>query len=275
MHNGSLINQQSKKHGLNLLNKYYSKISSLQRKKEYITSLEKSVGTYMGIEAPNGETHFLLDAASQIATLGLGFNPEAFFGTLHHQESWGQITETQKMDEMRTSFEALLKRELNWPSLPQHFVTVELKQNEIAMGYCYKRRVNPKAKKILAFEGSFHGRMQISLSSTWNKAKREPFEWNDYLTSFVPFPNTKSDRVNVNYNKDWCELWESSGKKDISKDVSALENTDEFQKIEIDSLLKVREQLMSKEIFAIVIEPMQCEEVINMQLIAFTLAFYY
>ena len=101
--------------------------------------------------------------------------------------------------------------------------------------------------------------MQISLSSTWNKAKREPFEWNDYLTSFVPFPNTKSDRVNVNYNKDWCELWESSGKKDISKDVSALENTDEFQKIEIDSLLKVREQLMSKEIFAIVIEPMQCE----------------
>ena len=147
MHNGSLINQQSKKHGLNLLNKYYSKNFIPPEKKEYITSLEKSVGPYMGIEAPNGETHFLLDAASQIATLGLGFNPEAFFGTLHHQESWGQITETQKMDEMRTSFEALLKRELNWPSLATTFCHSGAEANEIAMGYCYKRRVNPKAKK--------------------------------------------------------------------------------------------------------------------------------
>ena len=33
----------------------------------------------MGIEGPNGETHFMLDAASQIATLGLGFNPLPFF----------------------------------------------------------------------------------------------------------------------------------------------------------------------------------------------------
>ena len=32
---------------------------------------------------------------------------------------------------------------------------------------------------------NYHGRMQISLSSTWNKAKRAPFEWGDFLTEFV------------------------------------------------------------------------------------------
>ena len=50
----------------------------------------------MGIEAPNGETHYLLDAASQIATLGLGFNPMAFFGVAHHEEAWEQINDSKK-----------------------------------------------------------------------------------------------------------------------------------------------------------------------------------
>ena len=47
MHNGSLINQQSKKHGLNLLNKYYSKISSLQRKKNILQARNLSAPTWV------------------------------------------------------------------------------------------------------------------------------------------------------------------------------------------------------------------------------------
>ena len=62
--------------------------------------------------------------------------------------------------------------------------------------------------QISSPEGSFHGRMLISLSSTWNPAKRAPFEWDEYLTA-LPLPKFKSDRLNVEFDKNWLVQWET------------------------------------------------------------------
>lgn len=252
-----LINEESKKHGLEILNKFYTKKIIPPEKKEYITKLENSVGPYMGVEGPNGETHFMLDAASQIATLGLGFNSLAFFGTAFHPETWTQVTDSSKVKKHRESFEKLLKRELNWQNLSTTFCHSGAEGNEIALGYCFKRRANKDANKVLAFEGSFHGRMQISLSSTWNKSKREPFEWEDYKTIFVPFPKLSDDQINVDYDQTWPGVWESA--KNINFNFSSSKNNDDVLKREIEILLQVREQLLTNKIFAVIIEPMQCE----------------
>ena len=256
-----IINEESKKHGLEILNNFYSKNIIPPEKKEYITKLENSVGAYMGIEAPNGETHFMLDAASQIATLGLGFNPIAFFGSAYHPESWTQITTSDRINTQRESFERLLKRELCWPHLATTLCHSGAEANEIALGYCFNRRVNKEAKKVLAFEGSFHGRMQISLSSTWNKSKREPFEWDDYKTTFLPFPKLTNDEIKVEYNSAWPSLWESAKKIDfkIDEKTNEIAKKDEVFKREIEILLKARTELQTKSIFAVIIEPMQCE----------------
>ena len=96
-----------------------------------------------------------------------------------------------------------MQRKLGWEHLATTLCHSGAEANEIALGYCHKRRVNPSAKKVLAFEGSFHGRMQISLSSTWNKSKREPFEWSDFLTEFAPFPNTKDSQQSREFNSEW------------------------------------------------------------------------
>ena len=257
MEKNVLINEASKNHGVKVLDKYYKKNIIPPEKKEYITKLENSVGPYMGIEAPNGETHFMLDAASQIATLGLGFNPLAFFGTAYHQESWTQTKNTKKFKKIRESFENLLLRELSWDNIATTLCHSGAEANEIALGYCYRRRINKHAKKVIAFEGSFHGRMQISLSSTWNKSKREPFEWDDYKTTFLPYPKISTDKINVPYPTSWSEKWESA--KSIDFSAPEVEEACKIQQKEIEILLKTRDELLKGESFAIIIEPMQCE----------------
>ena len=253
----TLINEKSQSYGTEYLKKYYEKNLIPPEKKEYLTELKNSIGPYMGIAAPNNKTHFLLDAASQIATLGLGFNPLAFFGTAYFKESWQMTKNTSKLKRVRNSYENLLKRELQWPELATTICHSGAEANEIALGYCYRRRMNKNAKNVLAFEGSFHGRMQISLSSTWNKAKREPFEWDDYKTTFAPFPKLESDDINVPYTEKWTGHWENANLKNFS--ANTLTPNNELERKEIESLNFVRSELIKKTTFAIIIEPMQCE----------------
>ena len=253
----TLINEKSQSYGANYLKKYYEKNLIPPEKKEYLTELKNSIGPYMGVAAPDKKTHFLLDAASQIATLGLGFNPLAFFGTAYFEETWQMTKNSSKLKNVRKSYESLLRRELQWPELATTICHSGAEANEIALGYCYRRRVNKNAKNVLAFEGSFHGRMQISLSSTWNKAKREPFEWDNYKTTFAPFPKLDSDNINFPYSEKWTSHWENANLRNF--DSSNLVANDVLEKKEIEILNIVQKELIKKTTFAIIIEPMQCE----------------
>lgn len=252
-----IINSQDSDYGGAVLKKYYENKMIPAEKKTYLTQLRDSVGPYMGILAEDGTTHYMLDAASQIATLGHGFNSSVFFGTAEFLESWTNDTTTKEFKDMRLAFMNFFKRKLGWKKTHMTFVHSGAEANETALGYCYKKRINPDANKVLAFEGSFHGRMMVTLAATWNKSKREPFEWKNYLAEYVKYPELPDSKINVDFPEKWRETWNEASLKDFS--IPESWSKDPVVKNEIDSLLAVRSQLLSKKIFAILIEPMQCE----------------
>ncbi len=256
-----LINALDANHGSEILKKYYENKMIPADKKTYLTKLKDSVGPYMGIEAEDGSTHYLLDAASQIATLGHGFNSSIFFGTAEFLESWTNNSTTREFKDMRLAFINFFQRKLNWKKTYMTFTHSGAEANETALGYCYLRRVNQNANKVLAFEGSFHGRMMVTLAATWNKSKREPFEWKNYLAEYVKYPELEDSNINVHFPENWRETWNNAALKNFRVPESWCEDSkiNLMIKKEVESLLAIRTQLLTKKIFAILVEPMQCE----------------
>jgi acetylornithine/succinyldiaminopimelate/putrescine aminotransferase len=237
------------------LKAYYANKMIPAEKKAYLTKHHESVGPYLAIQDGENEPTYFLDAASQIATLGLGFNPQEFMGTGHHWEAWTNNHTTENVENTRSSLQQVLHRELGWPDMFMTLANSGAEANEIALGQCYRYRKNERANKVLAFEGSFHGRMFVSLFSTWNPSKREPFEYDGFQTTFTPFPEIKSADINVEFPENWIETWANSTVHNFKKPSSK----DEMTNLEIDCLMNARKLLMNGEIFAVIVEPMQCE----------------
>ncbi|OUR94857.1 hypothetical protein A9Q84_17265 [Halobacteriovorax marinus] len=252
-----IINKQDEKHSNLLLKDYYQNNLIPAEKKNYLTDLRSSQGPFLAIEGDRNETKFLMDAASQIATLGLGFSPSVFFGGAHYLESWLNDKSGSEFINIRKALESFLKRKLDWEELDLTLCNSGAEANEIALGYCYRTRYNKKANKVLAFEGSFHGRMMITLASTWNKVKREPFEWPENETTYCSFPEIDGDKINVVAPLGWKNLWANASANEIT--IPAEWKKDKELVKEIDSLLEVRKELEKNELFAILVEPMQCE----------------
>ena len=257
-----LIREDHKQYASQVLDKFYQNSFVPAEKKTYLSQLRKSLGPYLGIESKANKTGYILDAASQIATLGLGFNPLPFFGTTRHPQSWLDHLETRDFQKLKSSYLDFFKRELSTQNLffcPAHSGA---EANEIALGDAYLHRSDKKQKKVLAFEGSFHGRMLIALSSTWNKQKRKDFEWPGHHTVFTPYPELKDGNIYREIPKNWNSYWdqlsadqEESFPKDWEKNVEK----DHELKLEWSCLFKVFRELQKNQLFAIMIEPMQCE----------------
>lgn len=249
------INQDIEQSHGEKLKAYYANKMIPAEKKAYLTNHHESVGPYLAIQEGESEPTYFLDAASQIATLGLGFNPQEFMGTGHHWEAWTNNHTTENVANTRASLQQLISRELAWPETYMTIANSGAEANEIALGQCYRYRKNERANKVLAFEGSFHGRMFVSLFSTWNPSKREPFEYDGFQTTFTPFPEIKTAEINVEFPENWIETWANSTVNNFKKPTSK----DSAVSLEIDCLMQARKLLMGGEIFSIIVEPMQCE----------------
>ena len=261
MINIDLINPNDSELALKSLEKYYQDRMIPAEKKTYLTDLRESKGPYMGIcsqATSKKETHYLLDAASQIATLGLGFNHPVFFGTAHHLDSWTNNKESENFKHTRKAIQSFFKRTLGWDKLNTTLCNSGAEANEIALGYCFEKRKNKAAKKVLAFEGSFHGRMLVALSSTWNPVKREPFEWEDYKTIYSPFPKMDDDNYIKPIPEGWLSFWENESILENPETPTSWKE-DPLLKNEFECLIHVRDNILKNKIFAIIIEPMQCE----------------
>ena len=94
-------------------------------------------------------------------------------------------------------------------------------------------------------------------------AKREQYEWPDFTSSFVSYPEMKGDLETDPYTGvlDRCICF--SLRLDFLERLDELEVKDGihhglFAK-EKSVLIEIRDQLLSGEIFAILVEPIQCE----------------
>ncbi|MFT6069305.1 MAG: acetylornithine/succinyldiaminopimelate/putrescine aminotransferase [Bacteriovoracaceae bacterium] len=239
------------------LDNYYEGGLLPAEKKLYLTKLKASHGPFMGIEVDGKRTHYLMDAASQIATLGLGFNSSVFMGPSHFLESWTNENHTESVASVRKGFESFLKRKTGWDSLHTTFCNSGAEANEIALGYCYRARKNAKANKVLAFKGSFHGRMLVSLQATWNPSKREPFLFPGFECAFTEYPELQGDDIHQEAPSNWHQFWEKATQKNIK--IPADWEKESVLKEEVRCLSLIRDELLKGEIFSIIVEPMQCE----------------
>ena len=253
----TFIQQDDQDYAKTLLKEYYEKKLIPPDKKNYLTNLQESIGPYMGISGKKAPV-FLLDASSQIATLGLGFNATSSFGPAHALESWINDKNSSHFKDILKAFHRFIKRKMKRDNLFINFCNSGAEANETALGYCYERRIHPKADTILAFKGSFHGRMMMALASTWNPAKREIFQWPGFLTEYCHYPELDDDNIDRTIPEDWCESWDKSSLKTFQPNLTWNKIDKEIKK-EVACLMAVREKFLSKKIFAFIIEPMQCE----------------
>ncbi len=259
-----IITKANEEHGLGSLESLYSKGIIPREKKPYIINYKKSVGPYMALDKKDGHS-YLLDTSSQIASLSLGFNPTALFGVAHHYEAWTNEKDSENSREIIKAFEDFLKRKCGHQCLEVSYTNSGSESNETALIMAYKRRKFTKARKVLAFEGSFHGRMLTSLFSTWNKKKREPFQIPGFETVFCSFPQMLRTKNDFEATKKQLELFENSNHRDfldlLNKEIDKanLDKENQLYHQELISLKEVYTEIQKEKIFSIIIEPMQCE----------------
>jgi acetylornithine/succinyldiaminopimelate/putrescine aminotransferase/GNAT superfamily N-acetyltransferase len=252
-----LINDQDKDYALSILNHFYESGYIPPEKKTYLTDHKNSIGPYLAITTKSGRPHYILDCASQIATLGLGLNHPAFFGCAHRQETWDNNQSSDDFHTIYESYKTFLKRKLDWKELNLQLANSGAEAIETALMLSYQNRTHKDAKKVIAFKGSFHGRMLISLSLTWNPIKRTPFELPGYENTFIEYPELDNDETQLQCPKNWKTTWQKSSEQNFKE--PTFDQDDHIIKDEIKYLLEVRQRLVEKETYAIVIEPMQCE----------------
>jgi RHH-type transcriptional regulator, proline utilization regulon repressor / proline dehydrogenase / delta 1-pyrroline-5-carboxylate dehydrogenase len=133
----------------------------------------------------------VLDGMSQTATLCGGFaeDPvvrayvEGEFADTLIDNADTAVAETRHAADYAATLRHLV------PGLPHvTFVASGAEANEKAIALCRINASRPAATKVLAFEGSFHGRTLLALHATHSPSKRTPFELAGYEATFAPFP---------------------------------------------------------------------------------------
>jgi len=263
MTNGYLVNHDVDERSVSGIQDYYDRRLIPPEKKPFLIDLAHCAGPLLAIDGQ----HYILDVASQIASKGLGFNAGAMFGAAQFIETWTGCPRTPLIGQIRTAFAELLQGLIDWPELHLQLCNSGAEAIETALGLCYRDRRHHAAKRVLAFEGAFHGRMMVALASTWTASKREPFAWEGFETSFAPYPVLK-DGDDVNFAeipKGWREAWanahnRSTDAEGFAKAIrSKFGNGNALLKCELESLLAVRRMLLTDQHYAVLVEPMQCE----------------
>ncbi|MGN6104808.1 MAG: aldehyde dehydrogenase family protein, partial [Kofleriaceae bacterium] len=241
-----------------LLARLYAGERVPKEKKPPVFDHLRSAGPWM--VSIDGEPLAVLDGMSQTATVVGGFaeDPvvraftEGEFGETLVDNADTAIAETWAAAEYASTLRQLV------PGLPHvTFVASGAEANEKAMALC---RINarPQATKVLAFEGSFHGRTLLAIHATHSPSKRAPFELEGYQCRFAPFPvwttpgeepAAPSGFYAACATGDIAELKERFGD---AKD-------DPLLAAEVASLAVVHDSLATGEYFCTIVEPMQSE----------------
>lgn len=223
----------------NALARFYNNDLVPREKKSPVIDLNKSKKAYL--VSIDEEPLVLFDAASQIATLGAGFMADFWqnaydvgdfdFSLIkntdlsleNHDENdefYQDALQTQK------EFEQFLLNKSHGHFQSVSYGTSGAEANELAFELCQK--YGSGGKRVIAFEGSFHGRTLMALQATYNLDKRGPFQFKGFEATFLPWPNQ------ILHEKDLI-------------------------KKEEEILHQLLEEIHKKDVLCVIIEPIQCE----------------
>lgn len=204
----------------------------------------------------------VLDGMSQTATLCGGFAEDPVVRA--YVEGGFQSTIAQNIDTSGRETDAARDYATELRQMVQGlphvtFVNSGAEANEKALALCKLNSPNPAATKVLAFEGSFHGRTLYALHATYNPAKRTPFEIPGYEATFAPFPVWENPHEEEPAAP--AGFYAAAAHADLSELVRRFGNKDEAPLLaaEVDSLMAVHAALSTGDYYACVIEPMQSE----------------
>jgi RHH-type transcriptional regulator, proline utilization regulon repressor / proline dehydrogenase / delta 1-pyrroline-5-carboxylate dehydrogenase len=203
----------------------------------------------------------VLDGMSQTATVVGGFAEDPVVRAYVEGEMSNTLVynEDTSYDETWAAGEFAETLRQLVPGLPHvTFVASGAEANEKAMALCRIHCPRPDATKVLAFDGSFHGRTLLALHATHSPTKRAAFEIKGYECQFVPFPlwqdvgdepAAPSGYYAAAATGDIAELRERFG---AAKD-------DALLAAEVVALAAVHDALATGAYFCVMIEPMQSE----------------
>lgn len=200
----------------------------------------------------------VLDGMSQTATQADGFAPDEVVAALLRGEFDGTIDDAPDTADGHVTadaYAATLRAIV--PGLDHvAFANSGAEANEkaIALAALHGRT---DARRVLAFEGSFHGRTLLALHATWNPKKREPFAIAGFDATFAPFPVRAADADDV---LDAPNLyWKALGARDLAAVRSRFAGRDRQWDAEIAVLEAVHIALAGQPHTAVLVEPMQSE----------------
>lgn len=242
-----------------LLARLYAGDRVPREKKPPVIDHLRSLGPWM--VSVDAEPLVVLDGMSQTATVVGGFAEDPVVRAYVEGELADTLVgnddtalgETWAAGEYAATLRQLV------PGLPHvTFVASGAEANEKAMALCRINCPRRSATKVLAFDGSFHGRTLLALHATHSPTKRTPFELAGYQCKFAPFP-----------------VWDTPGDEPAapggfyaaaaSGDVAELRSRfgdakdDPLLAAEVAALAEVHAALATGEYFCVIIEPMQSE----------------
>lgn len=240
------------------LTRLYAEERIVREKKPGVFDHLRSSGPYF--VSIDDQPLSVLDAMSQTATIPGGFTDEILMRAFMD----GDLNPHLLHCADTTHDEPPIARELadalreHVPGLPHvTFANAGSEANEKAMALC-RANMPQTATRVLAFEGSFHGRTLLSLHATFNPAKRGPFEIPGYEATFLPYPVwLPPHEEEPEAPAGWFEEI-ADGDPDALSDLHA-DSGDPVLRQEAKILSRAHHELATGRFFACLIEPMQSE----------------
>ena len=223
-------------------------------KKPPVLDMHHASGPYLA--SIDDEPLIIFDAASQIATHAGGINPPEILEAMwtgDFDAFLAQNPDTRHQKAAPVEWLADRLREATDDTLPHiAFCGSGAEANEMALRVAAKSR--PGRHRIVAFEGSFHGRTMAVLHATWNPAKRERFELEGFQARWCPWPtNNGTPALKGPITMAGWDTALGSSQRQAPADADALEAA------EWEALVAVEAALEDDEAVAILAEPMQSE----------------
>ena len=205
----------------------------------------------------------VLDGMSQTATIVGGFAEEPVvraytegeFGDTLVENADTAVGETWAAAEYASTLRQLV------PGLPHvTFVASGAEANEKAFALCRINCARKAATKILAFDGSFHGRTLLAVHTTHSPSKRTPFELDGYATVFAPFPvwTTPNDDAEPPAPGGFYAAAATGDVAELQQRFGDVKD-DPLLAAEVASLAAVHGALATGDYFCAIVEPMQSE----------------
>lgn len=203
----------------------------------------------------------VLDAMSQTATLPAGFAADEVVRAYVEGEFGDTVLHAGDTTAAEHWAEAAYRRffQERFPALPHvTFTNGGAEANEKALALCHLHRRDPSANRVLAFEGSFHGRTLLALHATYSPSKRAPYEIGGYEARFAPMPLVDAPHDDADVDEGRFLALAAEGRvAELEAEFGASPSS--RVRSEVASLAAVARELATGAVFACIVEPMQSE----------------